>query len=162
MLATIIQTGGKLITDFLQTYGIRRPNPVSLEVSASPTSLSTEETINYQKRELAKELLLLETHLEQGCKINGRPCDCCSKHPIKIEGLAQETSGMTPEPVFKQLADWASSIAPVTGEVASASGKYDKEYPQLAMKAREFRKAIMPKEVKDGEIPTASKGAAEG
>lgn len=157
-MATLIQAGGKLITGLLQTYGIRRPAPTISEEEAQ-SSITTEQTINYQKRELVKELLLLEGHLEQGCKIDGRACDCCAKHPIKIEGLALETSGMSKDPIFTKLAAWAQSISPMTGETASASGEYDKLYPQLAMEAREFRKAVMPEEVKGGQIQsTASEG----
>ncbi|GAJ24879.1 unnamed protein product, partial [marine sediment metagenome] len=55
--------------------------PQSLTVGSKVT---TEETIAYQKRELGKELLLLEKHLREGCRIpptTGEPCDCCSpKH----------------------------------------------------------------------------------
>ncbi len=47
--------------------------------TASP-GVTTKETIAYQKRELGKELLLLEKHLSEGCRIpptTGEPCDCC-------------------------------------------------------------------------------------
>ncbi len=108
--------------------------------------LTTDQTVQYQRRELAKELILLEGHLQQGCKIGGQACDCCEKHPLKIEGLAQETAGMSTDPVYGELAGWIRQIAPMTSEEASASGNYDNEYPRLAMKAREFRKAIMPAE----------------
>jgi hypothetical protein len=153
ILATIIQEGGKVITGFLQIYRRRAPAPAPLSIeSVQSGGITTEQTISYQKRELAKELLLLEGHLEQGCKIDGKPCDCCSKHPIKIEGLALETSGMSKDPVFSKLAAWAQTVSPMTGEAASASGEYDKEYPKLAMEAREFRKAMMAQEVKDGQV----------
>jgi hypothetical protein len=55
--------------------------------------VTTEETVEYQKRELSKEILLLEKHLQQRCKIMGKACDCCEKHPIVIEALAQEALG---------------------------------------------------------------------
>jgi len=171
LLATLFQEGGRVISGLLQTYGIRRPNAAlselkNKELEQESGRVTTDETIQYQKREIVKELSLLEGHLQQGCKINSKPCECCLKHPIKIEGLAQETVSMTPEPVFKELAEWARSIAPITTEAASASGKYDDEYPQLAIKAREFRKAIMPignelskKEVGDGEtVPATEEG----
>lgn len=51
---------------------------------------------------------------------------------------------MSADPVFRDLADWTRRIAPLTTEDAAASGKYDDQYPKLAIKAREFRKAIMP------------------
>jgi len=83
----------------------------------------------------------------------------CEKHPIKIEGLAQEAAGMTPEPVFRKLAKWTQEISPITTEAAAASGKYAEKYPELAIEARTFRKALMPgkpveKEV-ENEVPAA-------
>jgi hypothetical protein len=162
VLATIIQEGGKLVTGFLQTYGIHRRNPSpAVEPEQTSIHLSTDEVVAYQKRELVKDLLLLESHLEQGCKINGKPCDCCAKHPLKIEGLALEASGMSKDPVFSKLAAWAQTISPMTGEAASASGEYDNEYPKLAMEAREFRKAMMTQEVKDGQVPAGEVPATE-
>jgi hypothetical protein len=68
---------------------------------------------------------------------------------------------MSPDPVFRDLAEWTRSIAPITTEAAAASGKYDEQYPKLAIEARNFRKAIMPdsfsnqKEVEHGEISVA-------
>lgn len=173
-LATIITQGGRLLTHLLRTYSnppvkvslpmletdlsSERPPEVPIEQPPKSASffdpVSTEETVLYQRRELAKELILLEGHLQQGCKINSKACDCCEKHPLKIEGLAQETAGMTADPVYSKLADWTRTIAPVTSEEAAASGQYNDEYPKLAMEAREFRKAIMPDmEVKHEQTP---------
>lgn len=154
---TIIQEGIKLISAY-----VGRPKPRIApavtgykEPGRDSRRVTTDETIQYQKREIAKELTLLEGHLQASCKINAKPCDCCEKHPIKIEALALETVGMTKDPVFRELAAWASSVTAITSEAAAASGKYDDEYPKLAIKAREFRKVIMPaapvKEVVDGE-----------
>jgi hypothetical protein len=159
-MATLIREGGRLVTEVLQVFGRQpatvqekpvidlpqeKPDPLPPPPPSTP-KVTTEQTINHQKRELVKELLLLEGHLQQSCKIDGIACDCCTKHPITIEGLAQETTGMTTDPVFKDLASWAKSIADITTEEASASGEYDERYPELAIKAREFRKAIMPTE----------------
>ena len=167
-LAEIVQEGGRLITGLLQLYA-RRPQPprgvspgvvTSSQASDEPRPkgprVTTKETIEYQKRELVKELTLLEGHLQEGCKINSKACDCCEKHPIKIEGLAQEAAGMTPDPVFREIAGWVKSIAPITTEAASASGNYDEQYPQLAIKARDFRKTLMNKEVKHEEANPAT------
>lgn len=118
------------------------PEPVSEPVPETH-KVTTPQTIAYQKRELAKELVLLEGHLQQGCKIDGEACDCCEKHPLKIEGLAQEAAGMSPDPIFKHLSNWVNAITPKTTEEASASGQYDAEYPELAITAREYRKALM-------------------
>lgn len=119
----------------------------SQEVAGSSPPLrspvTTEETIAYQRRELGKELVLLEKHLQQKCKIAGKPCDCCQKHPLIIEALAQETLGMTADPLFDETAQWARQVSPLTTEAASASGTYDQRYPQLAVEARRLRKRIM-------------------
>lgn len=109
-------------------------------------AVTNDETIQYQKRELAKELVLLERHLIQRCKINGKGCACCQKHPIMLEGLAEETLGMTGEPVYAALRDWTREIAPKTTAEASQSGQYDGEYVLMAVKARAFRKRILESE----------------
>ena len=105
--------------------------------------VSNKETIDYQKREIGKELLILEKHLQQGCKINQVACECCQKHPLAIEALAEETLGMTAEPVYSELKDWTKGLGPKVTTEASSSGKYDDEYPRMAVKAREFRKKIL-------------------
>ena len=150
-VAMVIQEGSKLISALMQTY--RRPRPdhslASTVKLITDGELTTDETIRYQKREIGKELLLLEKHLQQGCKIAGKggqvlACDCCGgKHLITLEGLAQETLGMTSDPALNEVIQWVREIEPKTTEDASASGKYDSEYPSLAIKARELRKAIM-------------------
>jgi hypothetical protein len=64
-----------------------------------PSQVTTQETVAYQNRELAKTLLVLETHLSQGCEIAGKVCDCCSpRHPLEIQKLAEEAIGMTGDP----------------------------------------------------------------
>lgn len=122
-----------------------RPLEPAGSVSYNPGDgirVTTEETIAYQRRELGKELLLLEKHLQQGCKIGGKACDCCEKHPIVIEGLALETMGMSPDPVFGEVLSFAQRIAPITTEAASRSGVYTNQYPNLAMESREIRKRL--------------------
>ena len=144
IIATIIQEGSRFISETMRTY----PRQHSQQPTRAPQvnkerSLTTDEIVQYQRREIGKELLLLEKHLQQGCKIDSKACDCCEKHPIAIEGLAQEALGMNPDPVFSKVIEWTRQIAPKSTEAASASGKYDKEYPHLATKARELRKSIM-------------------
>lgn len=110
----------------------RRDNPVS-----------TQETVDYQRREIAKEFFLLEKHLQQHCQIGGKPCDCCEKHPIIIEGLAQEVLGMENDPLYSEIIEWAREVSPMTTQTASESGKYYETYPQLAIAARTLRKRMM-------------------
>lgn len=147
ILAMLIQEGGKLVSEVLRTrprYSLPKPEITPVGIAAPATKgLTTEETIKYQRREIGKELLLLEKHLQQGCKIDSKPCDCCEKHPLAIEGLAQEALGMTADPVFNDVVEWAREIIPRTTEEASTSGKFDKDYPRLATKARQLRKAVM-------------------
>lgn len=107
------------------------------------SKVTTEETVAYQKREMGKELLLLEKHLQQKCKIAGKACDCCEKHPLAIEALAQETLGITGDDIYHEVATWARNVMPVTTEEASRSGQYDEEYPALAVTARDMRKRLM-------------------
>lgn len=155
VLADIVQEGVKFLTGLAQLYGKRSPQPYSPATEdRQPARVTTDETIDYQKRKLAQELSMLEGHLQEGCKINQKPCDCCEKHPLKIEGLALEAAGMSTDPVFTRIADWAQKITPITTERAAGSGRHAEEYPRLAIEARDLRKAIMPtpvKEVANGE-----------
>lgn len=110
---------------------------------AKNAGVSTEETVRHQKREMAKEMLLLEAHLVQKCKIKNVACDCCKKHPIMLEALANETIGITGDDSYREIADWAKEVAPITTAEASASGQYDEQYPELARQLREMRKKVM-------------------
>lgn len=104
--------------------------------------VTTEATIEHQHKEMRKHMLLLEGHLQQGCKIGGVACDCCEKHPIIILGLAEEAIGMVNNPLYNQIMTWCSRISPITTEEASASGKYDQQYPTMAIELRELRKSL--------------------
>jgi len=171
VLATVIGEGSRLLSGLIRTYSVRKmqvsvpvpqaeePEPEQEQEQKQPRQgVTTDATVRYQKREIVKELILLESHLLQGCKIDGIACDCCTKHPIKLEGLVQETAGMSPDPIFRELSDWVGRISPMTSEEASASGNYESEYSRLAMEARNFRKAIMTpdivKEVVNEQAPS--------
>jgi len=112
------------------------------------SGVTTEETIAYQKRELGKELLLLEKHLREGCRIpptTGEPCDCCSpKHTITIAALALETYGITGDPVYQELAKWAEGIAKKATIPEIESGKHN--YGENAVEARGYRKKLLGSE----------------
>lgn len=117
----------------------------------SPTvgsKVTTEETIAYQRRELGKELLLLEAHLREGCRIpptTGEPCDCCSpKHTVTIEALALETYGITGEPIYQELAKWAEEIERKTTIPEIESGRHN--YGGDAVQGRKYRKEILGSE----------------
>ena len=123
---------------------VSKPSPSPGDVTTpQPRRITTAETVEYQKRELGKEIMLLEKHLQQKCKIMGIACDCCEKHPIVIEGLALETLGMTGDKLYEDVIAWAKHITPITTESASRSGVYDDMYPKLAVEGRNIRKRIM-------------------
>lgn len=129
------QSSAPVVTDApKEALALEQPNP---------SRVTTLETIQYQKRELGKEIMLLEKHLQQKCKIGGKACDCCEKHPIVIEGLAQETLGMTGDKLYESVIAWARKITPKTTEEASRSGEFDNAYPGMAVEARNIRKRIM-------------------
>lgn len=114
------------------------PSPV-----ASP--VTNADTIHYQERTIAKELLLVEKHLQEGCRIDGKPCDCCLKHTMTLEALAEETLGMTGDGLYKDIRDWASDMQAKTTAEANASGNFNDEYPKQAMTARVYRKKVVEK-----------------
>lgn len=121
-----------------------------LRPSSHNELVTKQETIAYQNRELAKVLLVLEGHLNQGCKIAGKPCDCCVKHPLELEKLIEEVLTMTSAPVYQDTLQFAHEVEQKTSVPAVKSGKYAAQYPVLAQHARDLRKRIM---VLDGGSP---------
>ena len=122
--------------------------------TASPTTgaskLTSEETIDYQKREIAKELWQLEKHLAQGCRIPDKtgeriPCDCCEKGSF-IAGLAYESIPIAERAgqasgVFEKIAQWSEDLTPMVTVDAVESGQYD--YKKLSGQASALRKELM-------------------
>ncbi len=122
--------------------------------TASPTGgaskVTSEETIAYQKREIAKELWQLEKHLAQGCRIPDKtgkriPCDCCEKGSW-IAGLAYESipiaerAGQTSD-IFEKIASWAEDLEPMVTVAAVEGGQYD--YKKISGEASALRKELM-------------------
>ncbi|MBA7535388.1 hypothetical protein ES705_27641 [subsurface metagenome] len=138
--------------------GIPKITPATRDTEMAPqfepqgrtarSKVTTEETIAYQKKEIGKEILLLEKHLVQGCRIppiTGKPCDCCSpKHTVTIEALALETYGITGAPIYQELAEWAKEIEGKTTVPEIESGQHN--YGNDAVRAREYRKRILGSE----------------
>ncbi|MBA7561804.1 hypothetical protein ES708_03447 [subsurface metagenome] len=126
---------------------IKAPEIEPQSRTSSP-GVTTEETIAYQKRELGKQLLLLQNHLEQGCRIpptTGEPCDCCSpRHTVTIEALALETYGITGDPIYQDLAKWAEEIERKTTIPEIESGRHN--YGEDAVEARKYRKKLLGSE----------------
>lgn len=120
------------------------PKPIEISVPPAPAAekskVTTAETIEYQKRELKKELTALEIHLQQGGKIMDKPCDCIEKHALTVEKLSQETFGITGDNTFREMSEWAKKL----GELATAKniedGKVD--FGAALLTSRGFRKLL--------------------
>lgn len=154
-----LKTGLQQITDSIETeyqrieqdYPTAMPpvastglvQPVGVQPGQRLKGVDDDEVITYQNEEIVKELLLLDKHLQQGCKIHGTACDCCEKHPVTLQALAEETYGMTGHPIYAQISDWCKQINPMVSAEASASGDFDQDYAAMAMTCREFRKTLM-------------------
>lgn len=107
------------------------------------TNVSTDETITYQNHELAKTLLVLEAHLAQGCRIAGKPCDCCSgRHPLELEKLSEEALSMVDKQVYRDIIEFAREVDQKANVAALRTRQYDSDYPLLAVRARNMRKQL--------------------
>ena len=125
-----------------------RPHPhieQLLPTTREGAQVTTPETIAYQNRELAKSLLALESHLSQGCRIFGKPCDCCSgRHPLELEKLSEEARSMSSDPVYAEVIAFAREVEMKANTQAVASGQYEGDYPGMAAHARRLRKRLVP------------------
>ena len=125
--------------------GYLEPHRQRVHLPEPRSELSTEETVAYQNREIAKNLLALEKHYAQKLTIAGKKCDCGSgRHLLAIEGLAEEAISMVDNPdVYYRLIDWVKEVGPKSTDEAAKSGKYDNEYPMFSHQSRDFRKEII-------------------
>lgn len=125
--------------------GYLEPRRQKVHLAPKESGLSTKETVAYQNREIAKNLLTLERHYAQKLRINGIPCDCgSSRHLLAIESLAEETISMVDNPdAYYLIIEWVGEVGPKSTDEAAKSGKYDNEYPNFARQARDFRKEII-------------------
>jgi hypothetical protein len=155
-LSLIIVGASKIIGEAIRYRPIGQntaapASSVKITATASPPAageivhkgVSTADTIAYQKEQLVKQITLMEMHLSQGCKIGGKACDCCEKHPQVIEALAEETLGMTGDPLYSEIIAWCQELKPRTTAAASASGQFDSEYAAMAQSGRRLRKLLM-------------------
>lgn len=168
--ATLIQEGSKLFGDLIRLAASRprlaprteecagsegsvqpqvQEKPVSIPVDSVrtvgrvlPTSA---ETTHELKRRLARELYRAELDLAGGLKIAGKACDCLEyKHSVGLEAAAEELVSQDPgNPVYKEILHWTNDNLPKVTVEAIQSGKFDKEYPQMAAKFKEFRKRVV-------------------
>lgn len=137
--------------------GSRRSESKHIVTGARVASeVTTDETVAYQNRELAKSLLVLERHLSQGCAIataRGKiACDCCSgRHPLELEKLSEEAQAMSAKPVYSQVIRFAREVEQKANVEAVRSGKYDTEYREMAREARALRKELTAPEMMRAE-----------
>jgi len=126
-------------------WGYLEPRQQKAHLASKESGISTEETVAYQNREIAKNLLSMEKHYAQKLRINGIPCDCGSgRHLLAIESLAEEAISMVDNPnVYYRLIEWVKEVGPKSTDQAAKSGKYDSEYPTFSHQARDFRKEII-------------------
>jgi len=126
--------------------GYLEPRRHKVHLEPPPTNgVTTEETVAYENREIAKNLLSLEKHYAQKLRINGVACDCGSgRHLLAIEGGCENAISMVDNPdVYYRLLDWVKEVGPKSTDEAAKSGKYDNEYPAFSRQARDFRKEII-------------------
>lgn len=104
----------------------------------------TEETIAWQRRQIAKELYTLQKNLAANGLINGKSCDCIAgKHALGLEALAEETMAMHHDPVYQEMVDWAKELDAKGTPEAIVSGQYTDDYQRMTLEARAFRKRLM-------------------
>lgn len=132
--------------DYEELKGYLEPRQQKVHLKPPPTDgVSTEETVAYHNREIAKHLNVLQKHYAQKLVVAGKKCDCgSSNHLLGIESLAEDTISMVDNPeIYYQLLDWVKSVSPKSTEEAAKSGKYDNEYPVFSRQARDFRKELV-------------------
>jgi len=115
-----------------------------VSVSQATEMVTDAEKAAYQRRELGKVLLLLQRHFAQGCKIAGKACDCCDKHPMELEALAEESIPMGLDKAqMERVIEWARYVQPMVPTEIVTAGTYAHLYPQLSEQARQLRIAIL-------------------
>jgi len=112
----------------------------------SPYMVSPEEVVLHQRRELGKRLLLVEGHLNQRCRIAGKPCDCVApKHATDIEALAEESVSIdiANADLYTELAAFGQELNYKARPDIVLTNEFYDEYPELALRAREYRKQLL-------------------
>ena len=107
------------------------------------SGVSTQETVEYQNREIGKIVIQMERHAVQKFRINNKPCDCGTKHLPDIEELCEETIPMVIDnEVYYKLIELGQELGPKVTIEAIESGQYDNEYPAYSLKYRDLRKEL--------------------
>ncbi len=119
---------------------------VHLEPNTNVASIaSTKDTVVDNNREIGKWLNAMEIHSVQKFRKRGKPCDCGQfRHIPGIEGLCEETIAMVDNPdIYYRIITLGKELEPKVTLEAIASGKYDNEFPQYAVKYRNLRKELL-------------------
>jgi hypothetical protein len=91
----------------------------------------------FNMREICKECILLQGHLtddEKSCK------DCCYKHLLTLEALAEEAIGLDKDKKYKDLRKLPSTIRGLCKKLINGDDRYD-----IAQNIRDIRKKYMIK-----------------
>jgi len=109
--------------------------------------VSDRNTLLYQMDHLVAILTQLETHLSEGCKIMGVPCDCCGKHSLQARTYAIETISIAARmgretSIYQDIASWAPLIEEIDTPEKVMSGEYDETYRKESGTASKFRKKV--------------------
>jgi len=109
--------------------------------------VSDKDTLLYQLDHLFSVLKQAETHLSEGCRIMGTPCDCCAKHALEARTYARETISIAARmdretSIYQDISDWASRIEEIETPEKVESGEYDETYRKESGTASKFRKKV--------------------
>lgn len=109
--------------------------------------VSDSDTLRYQLDHLLAPLIELETHLSEGCKIMGVPCDCCGKHAYQLRVFATETIPIASRmgkdvSIFNEIVAWTHRIEDIDTPEKVESGEYQATYQEESGAASRFRKRI--------------------
>lgn len=127
-----------------QSIVAKRP-PATNKAVATADAVSTQETADYQDREIGKLLLRMERHCVQKFRINGKVCECgANKHLLDIESLCEETIPMVEDSsTYYQIINTCRELGPKCTVDIVATGQFDAEYPEYAYRFRDFRKELL-------------------
>ena len=116
------------------------------EGAASKSPSSGQVTVEEQKartrRYLLGELVELEKHLNEQCKIAGKVCACCGKHYVSIETLAREMANWDTAARWRELREWAGERYSVVETDEKVAQLDEATFTRLAAETRKFRNSL--------------------
>lgn len=100
-------------------------------------------TPEFNLREVAKQCILLEEHLNQKNKL----ClDCCKKHMITIEGLLEESISLDKE---QKMTKYLQELFQQWVNIEKNYVNQKKNFVEIAQDIRQFRKPLLDKHFND-------------